>query len=571
MNHKDTQTKSANPARLFSVPPCRCGPLPLSPSASTRVFSHKKHQGVRPADAPRPRAYVRLASPHRPPTFVFFVANLFGGFRPFATLCFALLTAIASAAPSASPLADAVEQRDTIAVRNLLADSAVDAPQPDGTTALHWAARHDDLATAKSLLAAKANPNAQNRYGVTPLSLACTNGTAALITALLEAGAETNLTLPGGETPLMTAARTGRLAAVQALLARGARVDDKLTDGGQTALMWAAHEGHADVVEALIAAHADFRTPVDTGFTPLLFAARRGQGAVIRSLLTAGVDLNEATKPAKKVTNKQPRAGTSALIIAIENGHFELAAQLLDLGANPNDLRSGYAPLHVLTWVRKPDSGEDDGQPVPDGSGLYTSDDLIRKLVAKGADVNLRLTGGPSGGGRVARKGCTPFLLAADTADTPYLKLLHSLGADPTLTNADGCTALMAAAGLGTRAVEEEAGTDEEAVEAVTYLLSIGADLNAVSTIGDTAMHGAAFANFPKVIKLLDAKGANIEVWNQKNKKGWTPLLIAEGHRYGNFKPGFSTIAAFHEVLLAHGLTPPPPTPPVAVKGYGNP
>ncbi len=283
----------------------------------------------------------------------------------------------------------------------------------------------------------------------------------------------------------------------------------------------------------------------------------------------AGVDLDAPTAPPKKPSAKQPRPGTTALILAIENGHYELAAELLDRGANPNDLRSGYAPLHILTWVRKPDSGEDDGQPVPEGSGLYTSEDLIRKLVAKGADVNLRLTGGPSGGGRIARKGCTPFILAADTADTPYLKLLHSLGADPTLTNADGCTALMAAAGLGTRAVEEEAGTEDEALEAVTYLLSLGADPNAISAAGDTAMHGAAFANFPKVVHLLNTRGVKLEIWNQKNKRGWTPLLIAEGHRYGNFKPGFTTIAAIHEVLRAHGLTPPPPTPPVPVKGYG--
>lgn len=480
----------------------------------------------------------------------------------------ALLAVLPPAFAAPAPLADALEKRDTAAVRALLADSAVDAAQPDGTTALHWAVRHDDIATTKALLAARANPNAANRYGVTPLSLACTNGNAATTALLLDAGADPNLALRGGETPLMTAARTGRVTVVQALLARGARVNDKLAAGGQTALMWAAHEGHTAVVAELIAADADFRTPVDTGFTPLLFAARTGRTEVVRFLLKAGVDVNEATKPAKKPGNKQPRAGTSALIIAIENGHFALAAELLDLGANPNDLRSGYAPLHVLTWVRKPDSGEDDGQPVPDSSGLFTSEDLVRKLVAKGADVNLRLTGGPSGGGRIARKGCTPFLLAADTADTAYLRLLVSLGADPTLRNADGCTPLMAAAGLGTRSVEEEAGTDEEAVEAVTYLLSLGADLNAVSDHGDTAMHGAAFANFPKVVKLLDAKGAKLEIWNTKNRRGWTPLLIAEGHRYGNFKPGFSTIAAIHDVMKAHGLTPPPPTPPVAVKGY---
>ena len=489
-------------------------------------------------------------------------------FRPLGpTLLFCALAIVARAA---APLADAVERKDLAAIRALLPDSAVDATQPDGTTALHWAARHDDLATGRALLAARANPNAANRYGVTPLSLACTNGSAPFVTLLLEAGADANLALSGGETPLMTAARTGRLAAVKALLARGARVNDKIARGGQTALMWAAHEGHADVVETLIAAGADFRTPVDSGFTPLLFAARTGRAAVVRLLLQAGVDINEATQPATQPTKKQPRTGTSALIIAIENGHFELAAELLDRGANPNDLRSGYAPLHVLSWVRKPDSGEDDGQPVPDGSGLYTSDDLIRKLVAKGADVNLRLTGGPSGGGRINRKGCTPFMLAADTADTPYLKLLLSLGADPNLTNVDKCTPLMAAAGLGTRAVEEEAGTEDEAVEAVTYLLSLGADINAVSNHGDTAMHGAAFANFPKVVQLLDAKGAKIEVWNTKNKRGWTPLLIAEGHRFGNFKPSFETIGAIHEVMIAHGLIPPPPTPPVPVKGYEN-
>ena len=495
--------------------------------------------------------------------------------RPFAAplrLCCSLLLAFVStvAIHAASPLADAVEKKDAAAIRALLADSAVDAAQPDGTTALHWAVRHDDVVTATALLAAHANPNAANRYGITPLSLACTNGTPALVTALLDAGADANAPLRGGETPLMIAARTGRLATVQALLARGARVDEKLALGGQTALMWAAHEGHATVVEALIKAGAEFQAASDSGFTPLLFAARTGRADVVRVLLHAGVDINDVTKSHRTVVRKGPRVGTSALIIAIENGHFELAAQLLDLGAKPNDLRSGYAPLHVISWVRKPDSGEDDGQPVPDGSGLYTSDDLIRKLVAKGADVNLRLTGGPSGAGRIARKGCTPFMLAADTADTDYLKLLVSLGADPTLTNADGCTPLMAAAGLGTRAVEEEAGTEDEAVEAVTYLLGLGADIDAVSNNGDTAMHGAAFANFPKVVKLLDAKGAKIEIWNQKNKKGWTPLLVAEGHRFGNFKPGFSTIAAFHEVMRAHGLTPPPPTPRVERKGYAD-
>jgi ankyrin repeat protein len=216
-------------------------------------------------------------------------------------------------------------------------------------------------------------------------------------------------------------------------------------------------------------------------------------------------------------------------------------------------MRSGYTPLHILSWIRKPDRGEDEGDPVPEGSGNLSSEQLIGKLIARGADVNARLADGPSGSGRIARKGATPFMLAADTADTAFMRILVAAGADPTTTNVDGCTPLMAAAGLGTRAAEEEAGTEDEAVEAVTYLLGLGANIDAVAHTGDTAMHGAAFANFPKVVKLLAGRGAKVAVWNQKNRRGWTPLLIAQGYRYGNFKPSFETIDAIKDVMRAAG------------------
>ena len=71
-------------------------------------------------------------------------------------------------------------------------------------------------------------------------------------------------------------------------------------------------------------------------------------------------------------------------------------------------------------------------------------------------------------------------------------------------------------------------------------------------------MHGAAYKSFPKVVQLLADKGARIEVWNRKNKYGWTPLSIAEGHRPGNFKPSPETIAALHSVMLAAGVSPLP-------------
>ena len=180
-----------------------------------------------------------------------------------------------------------------------------------------------------------------------------------------------------------------------------------------------------------------------------------------------------------------------------------------------------------------------------------------------GADVNARLKRGASGRGVLSRTGATPFLLAAMTADVPLMRTLVKLGADPLLPNAEHCTPLMAAAGVGCLAPGEEAGTEDEALEAVKLALELGNDVNAVDDNGETAMHGAAYKSLPKVVQLLADKGAKIEVWNRKNKYGWTPLSIAEGHRPGNFKPSPETIAALHRVMLAAGVSPPPGTTPI--------
>lgn len=485
-------------------------------------------------------------------------------------VCSLVLVFFAShSAAAESPLADAAENSNRSKIRALL-DQHVDVNQAqvDGMTALHWAAYLDDKDTAKLLIDAKADVRAANRYGVTPLTLACTNGSEVLVELLLNAGADPNTAARGNETVLMTAARTGKLGPVKALLARGADVNAK-ERRGQTALMWAASEGHAAVVEALLQAGADFRTPLPSGFTPLFFAAREGRTDVARILLKAGADVNEVTK-ARKASGKSPERGTSPLILAIENAHFELAVVLLEAGADPNDQRSGFTALHTLTWVRKPNRGDgDDGDPAPSESGSLTSLQFVGQLIEHGADVNRRLERGASGRGILSRVGATPFLLASMTADIPLMRKLLEHGADPGMPNAQHCTPLMAAAGVGTLAPGEEAGTESEVLEAVALLLELGNDVNAVDDNGETAMHGAAYKNLPKVVQLLADKGAKVDVWNHKNKYGWTPLSIAEGYRVGNFKPSPDTVAALHRAMRAAGVTPPASSAPSEDrKGY---
>ena len=469
---------------------------------------------------------------------------------------FAIVTLAAAVARAGEALlADAAETQSAAVVKTLL-DAKVDVnvSQADGMTALHWAAWHDDFSTAKQLVAAGADAKAANRYGVTPLILACTNGNTELVELLLAAGADANTTLAGGETALMTAARTGRLGPVKALLDKGADVNARERKG-QTALMWAAAEGHTEVVDALLDADADYRTTLRSGFTALLFAARQGQTETALRLIAAGADVNQPLRSARGSAK-----ATSPLLLAVENGHFELALALVKAGADPNGKPAGYAALHAIAWVRKPIRG--DGDPPPRGSGDVDSLEFVRQLVAQGADINVRLEKGESARGRFTTTGSTPFLLAARADDVLLMRVFLELGADPQLANADGCPPLLAAAGVGALGDgDEAAGTDDEALAAVKFLLDLGADVNAVDKNGETALHGAAYQSRANLVPLLALRGADIQVWNRPNRASWTPLDIAHGHRPGNFRPAPETIAAIERVMRDHGIVPPPPRP----------
>lgn len=492
-----------------------------------------------------------------------------------------LAPAIGLAGAAEAPMADAAQIMDRHGIRGLLEASAdVNAAQVDGMTALHWAARQDDLEIAELLVTADADVNASNRYGVTPLTLACTNGNARLVELLLEAGADPNTTLPGGETALMIASRTGRLDPVKALLVRGAHphatvrgmgrqegaganaflfrmadptIFDFKAKSEQTALMWAAAEGHAEVVAELIEFGSDFRKALGSGFTPLLLAVRAGHIEVAKTLVEAGVDVKERIDPSPEWRHRgygaKLRPGATALHVAVENGHFELAAFLLEAGADPDAAGPiGYTPLHAVTGARRVPPG--DADPPPESTGALSSLELVGKLAAHGANMNARMNGPGLINLGVAVLGPTPFLAAAQTADVEFMKTLVALGADPLLTDEDRSTALMLA---GARA-----GSEEEVLQVIELLLDLGVDIDAVDENGETAMHAAAYRDRFKPVKFLAAKGASIEIWNRKNTNGSTPLALAAGFQgTRSIRPHPKAEAAIREVMIEAGMVPP--------------
>ena len=475
-----------------------------------------------------------------------------------AAVCLTVVAAWgASSLAADASIAAAAERQDFSSIAGLIRQNAdVNASQQDGMTALHWAVQHSNEEAVSLLIAAGANVSAANRYGVMPIAIACQRGNAAIVEALLQGGADPNKALPGGETALMTASRTGMAGPVRSLIAHGADVNAR-EPKGQTALMWAAAEGNREVVDLLLAAGADWTARLASGFTAIFFAVREGRSDVVFRLLEAGADVNAVMQPERRNGSARGRP-TTALLLAVENGHFELGAALLNAGADANAHPAGFTALHAVTWVRRPLRG--DGNPSPAGSGVLDSLHFVRHLVAQGADVNSRYEKGESGKATFGTKGATPFIMAARNSDLALLKLLHELGADHGVPNADGCTPLLAAAGVGALGSGDElAGAEEEAIETARWLLEQGADVNAVDRNGESALHGAAYQERAKLMQFLVDRGASIEVWNNKNKWGWTPLMIAHGHRPGNFRPSPQTIMALEKVMRASGVEPPKP------------
>ena len=451
-----------------------------------------------------------------------------------------LFAAVLTATPADIPLINAVQEGDSPFISILLRDGEnPNAVSTDGTSALHWAAYLNDSTAVELLLEAGATVGVPNRYDVTPLSLAAARAYSGIVRQLLEAGADPNSALPGGETVLMSAARAGSVDAVKTLIAHGADVNSAEDTRGQTALMWASGEGHADVIHALLDAGADLHARSHgpeaaeasggTGtytrrvqridiFTPFLFAVRAGHINAVHVFLARGADVNETTPD-----------GTSALVIAAANAHWELGSVLLEAGANPNAAEQGWTALHQLVRTRNLNIGF---FPHPEPTGRLSSLDFGRVLIEHGVDVNARITKPIVDGFRDfwTQNGATPILQAAKGADAEMMRFLAKHEADASLANERGTTPIMAASGVEMFNPNEDSGTNEEGLEALNVALELGGDVNAANNSGDTPLHGAAWRGANDIILRLVEEGAELHV---ENNSGYTPLEIANGEEEG--------------------------------------
>jgi ankyrin repeat protein len=521
------------------------------------------------------------------------------GLVGFGLACLCASAALAADGPA---LVDAARNGDMAAVRSLLGGGAdPNSPAPDGSTAVHWAVHHDNLEMANALLDAGARPDSVTRYAVAPLTLAAQNGSAAMIERLLDAGASPDTVSEEGQTALMTAARNGRVDAVRALLRRGAQVNLAESFRGQTALMFAAGEGNTDAAALLLEVGAGLHERSTGGYTPLLFAVRNNRHETVRFLLEQGANASD-----------QIPDGTAALSLAILNADFDLAALLLDAGADPNRPDPRGHPFHVVVWLHEPGAPPDfamngeDPQPVPRPSGTLSHIDMVKLLLAKGADPNVEIPWGErrfnTGGlarnptnmaiGRhyLTYEGATPFYLAARNGDAPMMRALADGGANPTKATRYGVTPLMGTACLdyyeGETAGPFSGVLETERLEAVKLAIALGNDINARTAFGDypmigtpedtllrypdniqdlmnlgvgdmrfdqmTALHGAVICNQPSILDYLIAQGAEV---NATNRLGWTPLMVAGGLYIANAhktSPGSAEI--LREALAARGL-----------------
>jgi ankyrin repeat protein len=459
-------------------------------------------------------------------------------------------------AAGASSLVDAVKSGDRTSALALLQQKVnVNAPEPDGTTALHWAVQRDDFDLADRLIKAGANVNTKNDYGSSPMSEAALNGNIAMLDRLLKAGADVESPNVDGMTTLMIIARSNNVEAARLLLKHGAKVNTVEKWKEQTALIWAAAESQPAMVKTLVEAGADVNAHSKInnwerqvtaearaiarpsgGMTPLLYAARQGCTECVKILAEANADLDLGDPD-----------NVSPLLVATLNGRWDIAKYLINKGANVNKWDWwGQSPVYAAIDMNTiPHGGRPDRPSLDDASSL----EVIELLLKKGANPNLQLKllppfrslGADRGVDSMLTIGATPLLRAAKAMDAPAIELLLKYGANPNLPTTRGMIPIVAAAGVGsvdadTRGWFTTEDVQQRAIASLDLLLKAGGDVNAADPQrGTTLLHGAAFWGWNDVVKYLVSKGAKLDA---KDNGGFTPIDSALGKAGGNSRGG---------------------------------
>ena len=343
-----------------------------------------------------------------------------GAARPVAV---ALLTLLLTAGHTPdSPVADAAMTGDLAAVRALLSDGAdVNAPQGDGMTALHWAARSANADLARLLLDAGADVGAVTRIGAyTALHLASEVGSAQVVRLLLAGGAGQSATTEdvGGTSPLHLAAGAGDAEAVRLLLEHGGDADAREARWGQTPLMYAAARGRESAVRVLLdgganPALATWVTDI-TALAEWSQADRRARSARMRGEPEPPVPPQPAPSDAPLAAAPDAPAGRPAA--EDEEDYDRPIEEPEPLGYG--DLIGGHGGLTALLHAaREGHAG------------------TVRALIEAGADVN-QVSGGDH---------TSPMLIAMINGHFDLAMELLEAGADPQLASAAGATPLFAA------------------------------------------------------------------------------------------------------------------------------
>ena len=246
-----------------------------------------------------------------------------------------------------------------------------------GSTALLFAARSGDAASARLLLAAGADSNDALSDGTSALVLAAHSGHTEVGLALLEKDANPNA-MGNGYAPLHAAVLRSDLKLVQALLAYGANPNLRITKAtpvrrdtmdfnllapllGSTPYLLAARFVEAGIMRALRAGGADPSLTMPNGATPLMLAVgmgssnranRRGIAVIDFGKIEPESQVLEAVAAALEAggdVNATNQAGDTALHSAAAQGYDTVIQFLADHGAQVNAKnKRGQTPLAAL-------------------------------------------------------------------------------------------------------------------------------------------------------------------------------------------------------------------------------